>query len=238
MMRLQTLKSNGKLKELLWKYKHLSLVSLYGFAQIWFQYCERTVRPKYYMHSPIDDYIPFVKYFVVPYLFWFIYMALGFLYLAVVSKKDFYKLCLYMFGGMYLCYVLYLLFPNGQNLRPIITENDVFSRMIKYIYATDTPTNVAPSIHVFNSIAVHVALVNCHQFREKRRWRLASFICMIIISASTVLIKQHSIKDVMWSVLLATAFYIAIYQIPKWVFSKDLVSLDIKRGFFSRIAHR
>lgn len=229
MMKLKSLK-NHNLKELLWKYKHLSLVSLYGFAQIWFQYCERTVRPKYYMYSPLDDCIPFVKYFVVPYLFWFIYMALGFLYLAVVSKKDFYRLCIYIFGGMYLCYGLYLLFPNGQNLRPVITDNDVFSRIIKHIYATDTPTNVAPSIHVFNSIAVHTALVNCPRFREKRGWRLASFISMVTIIASTVFIKQHSIKDVMWGILLAMAFYIAIYHMPKWLSAKGVVSIDIKEA--------
>ncbi|MBM7582036.1 hypothetical protein JOD02_000873 [Caldicoprobacter guelmensis] len=229
MKKFKTPKLNKhEVKALLWKYKHLSLVSLYGFAQIWFQYCERTVRPKYFMYSMLDNYIPFIKYFVVPYLFWFIYMGLGFLYLAVVSKKDFYRLCIYMFGGMYLCYVLYLLFPNGQNLRPIITDNDIFSRIIKHIYATDTPTNVAPSIHVFNSIAVHVSLVNCPQFREKRWMKLASFICMTTISASTVLIKQHSIKDVMWSILLAMAFYVAIYQVPKWLPSKNEVSINIK----------
>ncbi len=227
MIKLKTVKDRS-LKELLWEYKHLSLASLYGIAQIWFQYCERTVQPKYYMFSPLDNYIPFVKYFVVPYLFWFIYMGLGFLYLAVVSKKDFYKLCIYMFGGMYLCYVLYLIFPNGQNLRPIITETDVFSRIIKHIYTTDTPTNVAPSIHVFNSIAIHVALINCPQFRQKRWMKLASFICMITISASTVFIKQHSIKDVMWSILLAAVFYIAVYQIPKWMSGKSVVSVNIK----------
>ncbi|MCM8899632.1 phosphatidic acid phosphatase [Caldicoprobacter algeriensis] len=227
MMQYKTLRKH-EIKALLLKYKHFVLVSLYGFAQIWFQYCERTVRPKYFMYSPLDNHIPFVKYFVVPYLFWFIYMGIGFLYLGLVSKKDFYRLCIYMFGGMYLCYVLYLLFPNGQNLRPTITENDVFSRIIKHIYATDTPTNVAPSIHVFNSIAVHVSLVNCPEFRKKRWMKLASLICMLTISASTVLIKQHSIKDVMWSIVLAVVFYVAIYQVPKWLPCKSVVSINVK----------
>ncbi|NLO82971.1 MAG: phosphatidic acid phosphatase [Clostridiales bacterium] len=215
-------------KELLGRYKHLSLASLYGFAQIFFQYCERTVQPKYYMYSPLDDHIPFIKYFVIPYLFWFIYMGIAFLYLGLVSKKDYYLLCTYMFGGMYLCYVLYLIFPNGQQLRPIITENDIFSRMIKHIYATDTPTNVAPSIHVYNSIAVHVALTNSPGFKKKPLAKLASLVCMLSICASTLFIKQHSIKDVMWSIVLAAALYPIAYLLPKRMDIKRPVTAEAK----------
>jgi len=211
-------------KELIYKYKHFSLVSLYGFAQIFFQYCERTVQPKYIMYSPLDNYIPFVKYFVVPYLFWFIYMGIGFLYLGLVSKKDYYRLCIYMFGGMYLCYILYLMFPNGQQLRPVITENDIFSRMIKHIYATDTPTNVAPSIHVYNSIAVHVALIKSSRFKKNRLAKLASLICMLLICASTVLIKQHSIKDVLWAIVLAVVFYPIAYYLSGRIKYKHMVT--------------
>ena len=148
------------LKEFLYKYRHFSLVSLYGIAQVFFQYCERTVQPKYYMYSSLDNYIPFVKYFVIPYLFWFIYMGIGFVYLGLVSKGLFPAVHIYVWRNVPVLHTL-LIFPNGQRLRPAITENDIFSRMIKHIYATDTPTNVAPSIHVYNSIAVHVALINC-----------------------------------------------------------------------------
>jgi len=169
------------------------------------------------MYSPIDSYIPFIKEFVIPYLFWFVYMALGFIYLGLVSKKDYYRLCIFIFGGMCVCYTIYMIFPSAQNLRPIITEDDVFSQMIKHIYATDTNTNVAPSIHVFNSIAVHVALVNYPGFNKKKFWKNASFITMILICLSTVFIKQHSIKDAIWAGALAFVFYIIIYLLPKWL---------------------
>ena len=204
------------------KYKHFCLLSLYGVCQIWFMYCEKYLRPKYYMYSPIDSYIPFIKEFVIPYLFWFAYMALGFIYLGLVSKKDYYRLCVFIFGGMCVCYTIYMIFPNAQNLRPIITEDDIFSQMVKHIYATDTNTNVAPSIHVFNSIAVHVALVNYPEFNSKKLWKNASFVTMVLICLSTVFIKQHSIKDVIWACALAFVFYILIYQLPKWLSTKQI----------------
>ena len=171
-------------KELIYKYKHFSLVSLYGFAQIFFQYCERTVQPKYIMYSHWITIFHLSNILLYRILFWFIYMGIGFLYLGLVSKKDYYRLCIYMFGGMYLCYILYLMFPNGQQLRPVITENDIFSRMIKHIYATDTPTNVAPSIHVYNSIAVHVALIKSSRFKKNR---LASLVRLYACCSSALL---------------------------------------------------
>ena len=216
----------------LWdKYRHFSLLSLYGICQIWFNYCERTVRPKYFMYSPIDDYIPFVKVFVVPYLFWFVYMGIGFLYLGLVSKKDYYRLCWFIFGGMCICYTLYMIFPNAQNLRPVIVENDIFSRMIKHIYSTDTNTNVAPSIHVLNSIAVHVALINCEEFKkEPKIWRALSFTTAVLICLSTVFIKQHSIKDGMWAALLATVLYIVIYKVPAFLEKRDIYATDANKS--------
>ncbi len=216
----------------LWnKYKHFSLLSLYGICQIWFNYLERTIRPEYFMYSPIDDYIPFVKYFVAPYLFWFAYMAIGFLYLGLVSKKDYYRLCWFIFGGMSICYILYMMFPSAQNLRPVIVENDIFSRMIKHIYSTDTNTNVAPSIHVLNSIAVHVALVNCQEFKEKSRiWHWLSFISAVLICLSTVFIKQHSIKDGMWAILLSIVLYIVIYTLPRHLADRKVLATDTNRS--------
>ncbi|HZJ57485.1 MAG TPA: phosphatase PAP2 family protein [Clostridia bacterium] len=214
----------------LWhRYWHFSLLSLYGVCQIWFYYLERVIRPEYFMRSVIDNYIPFVRVFVLPYLFWFAYMAIGFLYLGFVSKKDYFRLCWFIFGGMCICYVLYMMFPNAQNLRPDITTNDVFSRMIRHIYETDTNTNVAPSIHVLNSIGVHVALINCEEFKEQSKvWRLLSFISAVLISLSTVFIKQHSIKDVMWAMLLAMVLYLAIYAIPRYLAEGDIFATDTK----------
>lgn len=219
-----------KLLKLWNKYWHFSLLSLYGICQIWFNYLEKTIRPEYFMHSPIDDYIPFVKYFILPYLFWFAYMAMGFLYLGMVSKKDYFRLCWFIFGGMCICYVLYMMFPSAQNLRPVIVENDIFSRMIKNIYNSDTNTNVAPSIHVLNSIAVHVALINCEEFkRESKVWHWLSFISAVLISLSTVFIKQHSIEDGMWSILLSIVLYLAIYTVPKYIASSDVYATGINR---------
>ncbi|ABW19506.1 hypothetical protein Clos_1968 [Alkaliphilus oremlandii OhILAs] len=211
----------------LWNdYKHFALLSLYGVLYLWFYYLERTVVPEYDMFSPLDHKIPFIKEFVIPYLFWYIYMAFGFVYLGIVSKKDYYRLFLFMFIGMSVCYAVYGIFPNGQSLRPVITGDDIFSRTMKYIYATDTPTNVAPSIHVLNSIAIHIGLMGYEPFKKNRGLKLVSLIIMVTISASTVLVKQHSILDGIWAIALSIVLYVGIYVVPDFIGERKEVGVE------------
>jgi len=164
------------------------------------------------MYSKLDDYIPFVKEMVIPYLFWYIYIIIALVYLGFTSKKDFYDFTIFMFAGMTICFMIYAIFPNGQNLRPSIHGNDIFSRMVYYIYSTDTPTNSAPSMHVLDSIAVHIALVRCEALKNKFWVKLSSFITMVLIIMSTVMLKQHSILDVMYGMLLSAVLYVIIYK--------------------------
>jgi membrane-associated phospholipid phosphatase len=207
---------NIKMKHIL-KYKHFLVLLLFIPLQGLFFYCEKVVIPKYIMHSRIDDYIPFVKEFIIPYYLWYVYMIAAFVYLGFASKKDFYRLFAFIFGGMTISCIIYLLFPNGQDLRPRITEMDAFSTMIRNIYSVDTPTNVAPSMHVLNSIAVHIALIKCPKLSGKLFISIPSFIAMVTISASTVFVKQHSILDVIWGAVLSMALFLVIYELPRLI---------------------
>lgn len=164
------------------------------------------------MYSKLDNYIPFVKYMVLPYLFWYIYIIMALVYLGFNHRGDFYRLSFFMFAGMTICFIIYMKFPNGQNLRPIIVEKDFFSRIIKSIYSKDTPTNSAPSMHVLNSIAVHIAIIKCVAFKKNVWIKWGSFITMVLIILSTVMIKQHSILDVIYGIGLSIGLYLLTYK--------------------------
>ena len=58
------------------KYKH-AWVLLYAFLYLpWFFWLEsRANLPYHVIHVWLDDKIPFVEYFIVPYLLWFVYVA-------------------------------------------------------------------------------------------------------------------------------------------------------------------
>jgi membrane-associated phospholipid phosphatase len=142
-------------------------------------------------------------------------MALGFLYLGLNSKKDFYKMLIFLSLSMSISFIIFMLYPNAQFARPAVPGKDIFSWLVSFIYNHDGTNNVFPSIHVCNAIGVYVALENCYKLKHNRVFRILSFIIMVSISASTVLIKQHSIIDVAGGIGLAIILYLGIYQAPK-----------------------
>lgn len=87
--------------------------------------------------------------------------------------------------------------------------------MVAILYGTDTSTNVCPSIHVFNSIGVHIAILKNEQLHKKKWIVVCSTILAISICLATVFLKQHSVVDGICGVLLAILMYVLVYVI-KW----------------------
>ncbi|GAU76249.1 phosphatase PAP2 family protein [Fusibacter sp. 3D3] len=195
--------------------KHFYLCFLLLPLLIWFKYLEITIVPHYIIHTALDDQIPFIKAFVIPYLLWFPYMIYGVAYVGFHSKRDFYKVLIFLAGGMSVAYIAYMLFPNAQDLRPVITGNDPFAQLVRFLYATDTPTNVCPSIHVMNSIAINASLHHSEAFKTKKLGLLISSITAVMICLSTLFIKQHSVIDAACGLLVSIVFYMALYPLPK-----------------------
>ncbi len=196
------------------KYRHATAMLLAVPVGLWFWVLEQINKvPKFYMLSPLDSKIPFVEAFIVPYFIWYFYIVCALVFLFFKSPGGFIKLCWIMYGGMALACFIYTLFPNGQHLRPYIEGNDFFSQLIRYTYTVDTPTNSAPSIHVMNSIAVHCALANYDGFKSRfHPVKVTSFILMVLICASTVYVKQHSIIDVFGGIALSSLLYLIVYR--------------------------
>lgn len=206
-------KAKKVVSEFFHKYKH-GLVLLYMFLYLpWFAYLEKHVTTNYnVIHMAVDDYIPFVEYFIVPYLLWFGYVAYTVLYFLFKNKIEFYKLCVFLFTGMTVFLVVCTIYPNGQHLRPyVFVHNNICTDLVKWLYATDTPTNIFPSIHVYNALGVHFAIVNSESFRSNKRVRIGSFVLMASIIMSTMFLKQHSVFDVITAFVMAAVMYSFVY---------------------------
>ena len=163
--------------------------------------------PEVWVHCRLDDLIPFCKYAVIPYFAWFVWIPFTLFYLLwKAPRADFWRLCLPLFAGMTIALAVYVVVPNGLDLRPYrVYGSDFFARTVRQLYTTDTATNVCPSIHVFNSVTLMMAYHRSRIFDEpRRRWmRPAAAVLCVSIIASTVLLKQHSCIDVVLGILLA-----------------------------------
>ncbi len=175
---------------------------------------ERTVTaPELVLHCRLDDMIPFCKYAIVPYGLWFFWIAFSLFYLLWrAPREEFWRLVVPLFTGMMLSLLFCAVVPNGVYLRPrAVPGDDIFAWLVRRLYATDTATNVFPSIHVFNSVTIDMAYQRSSCFAgRRRRWvRVLAHVLDVSIVLSTLLLKQHSVLDATAGLVLALALEMA-----------------------------
>ena len=130
---------------------------------------------------------------------WFGFIAWSVLYFGLCNKnrREYYQLIINLGIGMTAFLVISYLYPNGQNLRPtVFPRENIFTDLVRGLYLTDTPTNVFPSIHVYNSVAVAVAVEHSEQLKKppgipKRLPGPDGADCVF-----DHVLKQHSVSDV------------------------------------------
>ena len=186
----------------------------------WFMTLEKVINGDYpglhIINIPFDDMIPFCEYFIIPYVLWFFYVVGACIYMYFkADNKEFIQFALSLVIGMSLALTICMIYPNGLTLRPESTSDTILGKMVASLYKTDTPTNVFPSIHVYNSIAVHVALVKCTALKNHKSVKNASLILCILICMSTVFLKQHSLYDVAGGIILIGVIYHLLYALPE-----------------------
>ena len=134
------------------------------------------------------------------------------MYFFFVSRQEYYRLCTFLFTGMTISLLICTFFPNGTDLRTAVDpQKNICSWLVYIVHMADTSTNVFPSIHAFNSIGVHCAVMKSPELKEKRWIRIGSFVLMVSICLSTVFLKQHSAIDVVGAVVLSYVIYPFVY---------------------------
>ena len=198
------------------KYKHSIIVLYLPFYMTWFLWLEGRDDVTYHSISCIrDDWIPFNELFAIPYFLWFGYVVivLVFLFFQLEHLEDFYRCAATLILGMTTALIIYTVWPNSQPLRPeVLPRDNILTRMIAGLYQGDTSTNVCPSLHVYNSLAIHVGLAKSHFFQNKKGWKAASLILCILICLSTVFLKQHSVIDGICALIMYGVYYVVVYK--------------------------
>lgn len=214
---------SGKLRTLLPMFCYM-IVYLISFALI-----EHWNRLHYsVIHTAVDDLIPFYPVFVIPYLMWFPYVLVCGLFLLMKNEKAYHRFCTTLAIGMTVFILVSIVYPNIHLMRPeTMPDDSIFTRMVFMLYAADTPTNLTPSIHVFNSLAVIAATWKWNWRTDtgyqypaavKTLWRTAATVLGLLITLSTMLIKQHSFSDVVIAGALFAVVHLLVYRFDLLLF--------------------
>lgn len=196
------------------KYKHVIPLLIFMVVYLcWFAWLEQDVTKYTVIHMALDDIIPFCEVFIVPYLLWFLYVAAVVVFLMFKNKQEYYRICAFLMTGMTVFLIVSTLWPNGHQLRPVMMPRDnVFSSLVSMLWRTDTPTNLWPSIHVYNSLGAHFAVMHSRELANKKGLKIASLVLAVSIILSTMLLKQHSVFDVVTGLLLGAVMYVVVYR--------------------------
>ncbi|MDO4811263.1 MAG: phosphatase PAP2 family protein [Eubacteriales bacterium] len=159
----------------------------------------------------IDNYIPFCEYFAVFYVTWSPILAAVGVYLIIKDGEGFRRYMWMLMVTFTLSTIICILVPNGQDLRPAVLAHDnIFTKAVLYTYSIDTNTNVLPSVHVLGVMAAVFAIWKTPGLK-KWGWRVGSILWGLLVTASTLLIKQHAFIDIVAALLVGLLGYVVVY---------------------------
>ncbi|MBE6727746.1 MAG: phosphatase PAP2 family protein [Ruminococcaceae bacterium] len=160
-----------------------------------------------------DKSIPFCEYFIIPYYFWFLYLVWMLVYTFFYDIDSFKKYMAFIIASYTITCIIYFFFPTEQNLRPVLSQGEnIFKDMVYHLHNTiDNPKNVCPSLHVTGSMAV--LFTAWHSKRYSTTLSKFLFIILtVLISISTVFLKQHSIIDTFAALIMCFILYPFIFH--------------------------
>ena len=188
---------------------------------IFFFLVERIEAGSYYVPEvPIDHQIPFIPAFIIPYVMWFPWIPFICLWALFTDEHAYIRISRFLMIGMSLFIVISALFPTKLFLRPeTVPGKDICSAMVRYLHKIDTPTNVFPSIHVYDTLVLLYGVFTgkCKLFRNKI-FRAFSILLTIAICLATCFLKQHSVLDgiaALVLLILVIVIYDAVEKIVK-----------------------
>ncbi len=179
-------------------------------------YLLKLIIPSYHaVHIPLDDKIPFVPAFVIPYIMWFLYIPLMMLFIYLADEKLFGRRMFAFTVGIGIAIICFIVYPTVVTFRPSADGNGVFLWILRIVYAFDNPSsNDFPSLHCYQAVMLHLLAFVNGPYKDKKLIRTCSAILVALICAATVLIKQHSAIDLFAGVGMAFVIF-AVFCITK-----------------------
>jgi membrane-associated phospholipid phosphatase len=167
-------------------------------------------RSAHLLVTELDRYIPFVPAFVIPYVFWYVFVFLTLAYICYKNRAVYLKTLIAYNISLLISYSIYYFYQTTVP-RPSLLPQDIFGQIIAYLYSTDMPYNCFPSIHVLSTYLIIKAVQK--SCADQFVFQAFTWLTGLVIIASTVFIKQHVILDVIGGIFLAEVMFRVVHAI-------------------------
>ena len=162
---------------------------------------------RYDFITPWDAMIPLVPEFIFVYFSFFPFLALPF---WLVRQPDISALGKRQIAGTLICGVIFVLFPGNLAFDRVIPEAEPYRSIFSAMFFVDKPHNLLPSLHIVYTALTCLAI--CKAQWPRGRWWLCLLIVVwsVAICASTMLVHQHHILDVVTALMLVALLWVMI----------------------------
>lgn len=177
------------------------------------------------VQSSLDALIPFHEAFVIPYVAWYVLLAVTALYFVFTDSESCDRFHTYLLVLDIVMYSVYFIYPTYVPFQPEeFPRDNLLTDLVALIYGVDEPSSACPSFHVAYSLAVATVWLK----RKQSHWWTKSFIVILValICLATVFLKQHSVLDFFWALPVCLLAEIIAYGKNYWKpkFKKQLQS--------------
>jgi len=172
------------------------------------------IQKPYSLKTVVDNWIPFIPWFLVPYLFWTLFPLAGLIF-SIRKKITAIDICSLYIAHILLilsCFVIYLAFPTTAISVMVDTslfDHNLFPSMgaLQKIYNAGVPYNAFPSYHVAS--VMFIAIFLFYKWRNLFWLHLPLAIAIII---ATVFIKFHFFVDILGGIAMGVFAYYILYE--------------------------
>ncbi len=174
----------------------------------------------------IDSYIPFVKYFSLPYMTYYFVPIILLWAVSFKSKRLYYIFLVALCINNFSCYIFYCFYnvkvirESSVNLNMKLSDinsfDGIFDYLVSFIYNRDLAAlNSLPSIHASTGLLMILMCIPNKVCKLKLGLIIFGIVSGIGCILSTVFIKQHNLIDIAFGILWMTIIYATIIFVSK-----------------------
>jgi membrane-associated phospholipid phosphatase len=157
-----------------------------------------SLRGEYFsLYFPGELNVPFVPELILIYLSMYVLFAMPPFFLQAAELTALGK---QLIAGTLLSGLIFMLLPARLGFVRQVPEGGFFGPLFSNMFAVDMPHNMVPSLHVVFSALILLALTGA---TTSESYRLFWYGWLLVICASTMLVHQHHLIDVIAGLALA-----------------------------------
>ena len=173
----------------------------------------------------IDNWIPIVPFFLIPYVFFYFYTVLGPAFIARIDKKVFVRHISAWIIGSLIGFVSFVLFPTWVVVEGF-NPHSFWEMIVKNIFHEyDVHANACPSFHCFVSWLIFLGV---KELNIQDKYKIKFFIVSLSICISTVFLKRHGLIDIPGGILLAEIAWRLAKKQRVYDFFNKMFKIDIE----------